>query len=95
MSETDLRFLKFDAQAVDALKALGFELVDGTDSAIVQGEMTVHAMRVADLAQLEFALTIVLPNGGALKALTPRKALLTADRIRETCGLHHRKETRP
>jgi hypothetical protein len=92
MSETDPRFLKFDAQAVDTLQALGFK-IEG-EMALIRGDMIVSVVRHPDQPDL-FALTITVPKGKTFTAFTRCKDLLAAYRIRETCGLHRRERAKP
>ena len=75
-------FLRFDQQAIDALKALGFEIADDNESAKVAGETTVEIIRPAN-TQNEFWLSINLPNGTTLDLAARRPQLLNAAGIEE------------
>ena len=75
---TDVRVLKFDAQAVEALAALGFTIPDDGQSARIGGEIEITVVRPADMAELEFRFEIRLPSGATLTCCARRRALLDA-----------------
>ena len=76
---SDLCLLQFDAQAIEALEALGFTIADDRMAArIIMGDLDVTIIRPANISELEFQLTIILPNGAQLTCSARRRALLDA-----------------
>jgi hypothetical protein len=74
----DMGAVKFDQQAIDALQTLGFKIADDKEMARIDGDdIDIYVFRRDD-TELEFLLTIELPNGINLKCLTHRPALLEA-----------------
>ena len=71
--------IKFDQQALGALRALGFNVGMNPDveKAHVAGAR-VEVWRQADMAEAEFLVRIDLPNGHTLECFTRRPALLNA-----------------
>jgi hypothetical protein len=70
--------IKFDQQAVEALRALGFTVGMGHDETAHLAGAKIEVRRQADMAQAEFLVTIDLPNGLTLECFTRRPALLNA-----------------
>ena len=71
--------IKFDQEAVQALRTLGFEVGMSRDTATAHvASAKVEVRRQADFAEAEFLVRIDLPNGQTLECFTRRPALLNA-----------------
>jgi hypothetical protein len=79
---------KFDTQATDQLKALGFKIEDGSDIAILRSVTDARKAMIVTVGLSDhpdfFGLTITVPKGITFRAFVRRADLFDAGRFR--CG---------